>query len=530
MLTAVKMRSRARTLPSPTLWRRLALASLGTALAIGGVCAVALSSLANTGAVTRVAVTQQLALIDDAAAMAAFQYQKGFVAEYLLSGNPIWLAELETSRPAFESWLERAHTNVIDAGARRLLDDIEREYTAYDGARRQAISLYDAGQSEAARVTLQGNHARTQRLWDLFHDFGRQARAYAERTLVDSERNVRRLTHILVGSSIAGALASLFAGFLWARRVTRPIYALVEETDAALAEHRQRLMQSEKLSAVGELAAKLAHEVLNPLAGMKAATQLLARQGAGGTADGREVLETAEALNREITRVEGLVRRLVNFSRPLAPRFETAAIGSLFDAALEAVQPVLKRHAVAVERAEEPGLRPVEVDPLLFTQVLVNLLVNAAEAMAPAGGPVELSARHARTGGRDQIAIRVADRGPGFRRSASPSCSNPSSPQNLTGTAWVWRSVRTSCSSTEDGSWPRIDPPTKGPERRSRCRFPRAPRTRRRCASHERAGPRRRRRSADPPVAADHAGAGGVRRHHGRVGQRGLAPVPGGSA
>ena len=54
----------------------------------------------------------------------------------------------------------------------------------------------------------------------------------------------------------------------------------LEESDAALAEHRRRLMQSEKLSAVGELAAKLAHEVLNPLAGMKAAVQLLARQGA----------------------------------------------------------------------------------------------------------------------------------------------------------------------------------------------------------------------------------------------------------
>src|SRR4051812_42094594 len=170
MLTAVKMRSRDRTLPSPTLWRRLALASLGTAIAIGVVCAVALSSLANTAAVTRVAVTRQLALIDDAAAMGAFQYQKGFVAEYLLSGNPVWLAELETSRPAFESWLERAHTHVTDPAARRLLDDIENEYAGYDAARKKAIALYDAGQSEAARSALQGNHARTQRLRDLFHD------------------------------------------------------------------------------------------------------------------------------------------------------------------------------------------------------------------------------------------------------------------------------------------------------------------------------------------------------------------------
>jgi signal transduction histidine kinase len=226
---------------------------------------------------------------------------------------------------------------------------------------------------------------------------------------------VRRLTHVLVATSIAGALASLLAGFLWARRVTRPIYALVEETDAALAEHRQRLMQSEKLSAVGELAAKLAHEVLNPLAGMKAAIQLLARQGEGGAgADSREVLDTAEALNRELTRVEGLVRRLVNFSRPLAPRVEQVPVATLLEAALEAAQPILKRHRIDVRRVEDVGLEPVEVDPLLFTQVLVNLLVNAAEAMAATGGTVELTARRLQGGGRDQIAFRVADRGPGI--------------------------------------------------------------------------------------------------------------------
>ncbi len=58
----------------------------------------------------------------------------------------------------------------------------------------------------------------------------------------------------------------------------------LEETDAALFEHRRRLVQSEKLSAVGELAAKLAHEILNPLAGMKAAMQLLERAGGGSAA------------------------------------------------------------------------------------------------------------------------------------------------------------------------------------------------------------------------------------------------------
>ena len=131
---------------------RLALASLGTAIAIGVVCAVGLSSLENTAEVTRVAVGQQLAVIDDAAAMSAFQYQKGFVAEYLLSGNREWLAELQTSKPAFESWLAAAHAKIANPASAKLLDDIQNEYAAYDRARKEAIALHDSGKAVAARM------------------------------------------------------------------------------------------------------------------------------------------------------------------------------------------------------------------------------------------------------------------------------------------------------------------------------------------------------------------------------------------
>src|SRR4051794_6270093 len=215
------------------LSRRLALASVGTVIAVGVVCAVGLSSLENTSAAARVAVTQQLAVIDDAAAMSAFQYQKGFVAEYLLSGNRAWLAELNTSKPAFESWLATAHTKVSSPTSRKLLDDIEAEYAAYDQARKTAIALHDSGMRDDARLALAGNHARSQRLRDLFHEFGRLARLDAERALADTERNVRRLAYLLVATSIAGALASLLAGFLWARRITKPIYELEVQVQSA---------------------------------------------------------------------------------------------------------------------------------------------------------------------------------------------------------------------------------------------------------------------------------------------------------
>ncbi len=431
---------------SARLSARLALASVGTALAVGVVCAVGLFSLGNASAVARVAVTRQLALIDDASAMSSFLYQKGFVAEYLLTGNRAWLAELESNRPIFESWLRKMHGRGGPA-SEKVLNEIEAAYGAYDHDRRQAVVLYDAGRlDEAKGVLLGASHAEAQRLRDLFIEFGRVARAETEATLAHAERSVRRLAGVLVGTSIAGAFASLLVGFLWARRITKPIYELevqvesaaertrihlapggaemetlgdqvsaiverLEETDAALFEHRRRLVQSEKLSAVGELAAKLAHEVLNPVAGMKAAVQLLERQGSAAPGGGA-VVETARALDREISRVEGLMRRLMSYSRPLAPRFELVTVHSLIDGAVEAAAPVLARHGARLQRREAAALPPLEVDPQLITQAVVNLIANAAQA-AP-GGTVEVETGRASPHGREEVAIRVLDRGPGI--------------------------------------------------------------------------------------------------------------------
>jgi signal transduction histidine kinase len=148
---------------------------------------------------------------------------------------------------------------------------------------------------------------------------------------------------------------------------------------------------------------------------MKAAVQLLARQGAA-TPGGAEVLATAEALNREISRVEGLVRRLVNYARPLAPRFEIVTVAALLDAAEEASQSVLTRCGTALARHEGADLPRVEVDPLLVTQALLNLIANAAQATAAAGRSdrVEIGAERAHVHGRDQIVIRVVDHGAGL--------------------------------------------------------------------------------------------------------------------
>jgi signal transduction histidine kinase len=427
---------------------RLALASLGTAAAVGIVCAVGLYTLQHAAADGNAAVTRQLELIDDTAAMSALQYQKGLVAEYLLTGDPAHLAELESSRPAFEGWLARAQEKVGAEASGRLLGDLRREYRDYDDARRRAVDLYRQGRLEDAKAEQHGNDARVKSLWGLFRKFGSLARSDAERSLAQARQKVERLGRVLVGTSIIGAVASLLLGFLWARKVTKPIYELavrvesaaertrikvapgragldlfgdqiaaliakLEEADASLAEHRRRLVQSEKLSAIGELSTKLAHEVLNPITGIKTSIQLLARR-AGTAPDGAAAVRTCEAIDREIARVEGLLQRLMNYARPLSPQVEVVSIGAILDSALDATGPVLRDLKIAVERRCDPDLPPIEVDPALMTQVLVNLLTNAAQATAPGAGPIELSARRSVVLGRDEVAIQVVDHGAGI--------------------------------------------------------------------------------------------------------------------
>jgi signal transduction histidine kinase len=434
---------------------RLALASVVSAAAIATVCAVALGSLRNLAFMTREGAARQIALIDDTAAFQSLLYQKGFVAEYMLTGDRAWLEQLETSRRAFDGWLARSRTGAGSEEGQTLLAQIQRQYQSYDDVRRRAVVAFDAGRGAESKELLREAYGQGEQVRGLVQQFAALGREHAERRLADAEASTRRLLWLMIATSLLAAIASVLLGFMWARRVARPIDELreqveaaaqqrnldvspggdldeltgevraivrqLEDTDAELVEQRRRLIQSEKLSAVGEVAAKLAHEILNPLAGMKAAVQLMAR---GGPAAPDDVRETAQALDGEINRLAALVRRLVDYSKPLAPRVEVCPVSRLLDQALEAAQPELARHHTKVERADAAGLPPIEIDPLLMTQALTNLLTNAAQA-TPDGGTVSLRPRRAPSLGRDHVCIEVRDEGPGIAAANLPRLFHP---------------------------------------------------------------------------------------------------------
>jgi two-component system sensor histidine kinase PilS (NtrC family) len=152
----------------------------------------------------------------------------------------------------------------------------------------------------------------------------------------------------------------------------------------------RELRRSERLAAIGELSASIAHEIRNPLAAISGSIQVMQ---SGGSARAVESHRLMEIVTREVDRLDRLIGDFLSFARPGEPRMELVPLAELVSEVLamfEASRPA----TVAVECDLHGGLG-VHADAGQLRQVLWNLLVNAAQAM-PEGGAVRIDARPAR--------------------------------------------------------------------------------------------------------------------------------------
>jgi PAS domain S-box-containing protein len=199
-------------------------------------------------------------------------------------------------------------------------------------------------------------------------------------------------------------------------RVQERTAELVQTNAALQAEitERQRmeakLRESERLAAIGTTAAKLAHEIGNPLNGMYTTVQLLERHLAKQQAPVDETLQaTVHDLTSEITRLRTLLEEIRSFSRRPQLSLEPLDLATVAAEVLAVAAPHYTAQGIRVEQMFPPELPLVIADREKLKQVLLNLYKNAAEAM-PKGGTLTVRACHA----GEQVWLEVQDTGGGI--------------------------------------------------------------------------------------------------------------------
>jgi nitrogen-specific signal transduction histidine kinase len=209
------------------------------------------------------------------------------------------------------------------------------------------------------------------------------------------------------------------------RRQTRRYQELAEtlaETNRRLELAQEEARRSERLAALGQLSAGLAHEIRNPLGVIKGSAEMLTQKlGLSNPL----ATELAGYISSETNRLSALVTRFLDFARPLHAELTFQNIATVLDRALNDVAILWKGAAVRVERAYEANLPELPLDENLAEQAFVNIVQNAYDAMEKTGGALRVSAKKSQPGGRDGIEVRIEDSGPGIPEGLREQIFNP---------------------------------------------------------------------------------------------------------
>jgi signal transduction histidine kinase len=204
---------------------------------------------------------------------------------------------------------------------------------------------------------------------------------------------------------------------------------LYQKLAAELAETNQRLEQaqaearrSERLAALGQLSAGLAHEIRNPLGVIKGSAEMLNKKLANAEPLAAEL---ADYISSEVNRLSALVTRFLDFARPLRAETRVQEVTVLLDRALKLVGDQWRGGKINVQRDYAAGTLAAPLDENLCEQAFINLAQNAYEAMGDAGGTLRVQASAASSDGRRGIEVRVADTGPGIAEEQREQIFNP---------------------------------------------------------------------------------------------------------
>jgi signal transduction histidine kinase len=363
---------------------------------------------------------------------------------YLIEADPDLLPEIQRDQKTFEKWLGRAEHTALTPGERTHVMAIRAGYDRYRSEfERLRAQVERAGPQKTYRELTDDNPIR--HVTDPCREYLHMNETMMTEAAQESGRVTEFLHLTMLLLALGGPLGGLLSGYGIARGLSRSLYRLsvrvqdmAQQLDRDVAavrllpegdlnhlekqlqhvvarvgevtQHLQRqqneMLRAQQLSAVGQLAASVAHEVRNPLTSIKLIVEAALR-------DHRPkplTPDTLRVIHSEVLRLEQTVQNFLNFARPPALQRRPWDLRTVITQAVELVRARARQQKVQIDVSLTNEKIQADVDGGQFCTVLVNLFVNALDAM-PNGGRLSI-----RLGGPSAAGIRltVADSGEGI--------------------------------------------------------------------------------------------------------------------
>jgi signal transduction histidine kinase len=179
----------------------------------------------------------------------------------------------------------------------------------------------------------------------------------------------------------------------------------------------EQLAQSEKMAALGTMMAEITHEIRNPLVSIGGFTRRLARKVTDPDAK-----KYIDIILSEVGRLERIIHDNLEYIKNVAPKFSRTPLNSVIEEVLLVYEDELRQRGIAIERELSPDAPSLDMDPQQMKQAVVNLVVNAMEAMEKGG---TLTARTGPVAGSREAIMEIGDTGPGISPESMHNLFNP---------------------------------------------------------------------------------------------------------
>jgi signal transduction histidine kinase len=338
--------------------------------------------------------------------------QKGLTTYFFLDGDPEWLTQLNQLDQAFNTWLKKARSLAETNKELGIINEIESNYLHYSFARDQVIELYKKGEREAG----------AKRHWEVRQEF------FAIRELCDQYKEIHEAkinlarTQSRVESRVINRMAlvaipcvlilGVLLVFVLINQVLRPIRQLAAGVTG------------------GDIGTRLPDEMIALRSRVDSLIDNV-DQAETQLEESREHLlsptqqEDFEVISEEIRRLDTIVQNFLEFSRPPKLKMQKISPSDVVDMSLQLLKHRLESYRVQVEVERQRRLPQIEADPEQLKEALINLLVNAYEAVGDGGSIVIREEEGVAEPLGQVVVIRVSDNGPGIPESIQENLFQP---------------------------------------------------------------------------------------------------------